>query len=128
MGGFNAIETFSYNMRDREVIVKAQKIAEQLDMSFSAYVVKCLKAINDEGGSQKKEEGTNRSPIPMISSKEENEEVEYIPTIESERVDIYNFVKSRTDTRELGKIEGNGKFMTSLAKRKIYEIKVSASL
>jgi len=123
MGGFNAIQSFSYNMKDREYIVRAEQAAKDLGLSFSQYMVRCIKA--DIGELPQKKVLGPVNPNTNESNQESADEgYKGIPAINSDRRDILDYVKQVTEIGELGKIQGNGKFMHDLSKQKIQLMKV----
>lgn len=66
MGGKNFIGSFSYNVKDSETIDECMKIAKQDGISFSEFIVACLK----EQVNQKKVIGC-ASPINVSYGKHE---------------------------------------------------------
>jgi len=62
MGGRNLIGSFSYNLKDLDTIESVEKEAAKLNISFSEYVVRTLKAAV-AGSEEKNGEALERLPI-----------------------------------------------------------------
>lgn len=122
----NVITSFSYPLRDREVVQRAEMKAEQAGLSLSAYIIACFKASEDleKEQKQKKEEGSENTEPSQISGRQENiSEVVNKPQLDTSNVfDITSYIASCSDLDMLRKMKKNGHVMESVADTRIKRV------
>jgi hypothetical protein len=95
MGGKNFIGSFSYNVKDSEIIDECTRIAKQDGISFSEFIVACLK----EQVIQKKVVGQN-NPLNISYGKLEEK------PFQSDLTAWFDHVDSVNKHQELNKLKG----------------------
>lgn len=123
MGGNHIIHSFSYHIDERAMIKRAEDIAHDMGISFSEYVVRCMKAsdpVVGEGGSQKKEVGQGASQGPTNIEGNDTHEFKGKPEVDTN--DIYSinqYINSIDDASTLRRLQKNGHVIDTVAKTRL---------
>ena len=109
-----SIKSFSYVYEsDGQVIKDAEKIASDLGLDFSKYVVRCIRA--DVGLSQKKVDGSH------APDSENNAELVFKPDTK-DPAEVSRYINSIQDHSTLMRIQKVGHLMETIAKTRARKV------
>lgn len=119
MGGKNFIGSFSYNVKDSEIVDECTRIAKQDGISFSEFVVACLK----EQIAQKKVRGSP-NPLNVYYGKPEEKPSHNNNNLDTPTLDQWiSKLKDMEDIREIASIQGHHNRVVEKCKIRINQLK-----
>lgn len=113
-----SIKSFSYVYEeDGDTIKSAEKIATDLGLDFSKYVVRCIRA--DVGLTQKKEDG---SSAPVRTEPNDTNDKVGFKLDTQDPVEVSRYINSVSDVSTLRRIQKVGHLMETIAKTRARKV------